>query len=98
MAPWRGRYRSGPGASEFLDQYGGLEGALDHGLGLAGFSRRVASEVRDVAPKTGDIGLILLQRPVCAIRGEGRWIARKRRGLLIQPSDAIAVWNVADFI
>lgn len=89
LGPWRGTWRSGPGASENLALCGGLKAALRQQFSRAGF-------VETATPQIGDVALVDPAHPYCAIRVSGGWAQRLRRGgVMVRRAEIIVAWCVS---
>jgi len=87
-ASFRGQYRSGAKAAENLAPNGGLAGSVAAFFDLAGLKT-----TND--PKPGDVGVVSMRRPTCAVYvGGGKWASKGRRGVTISVANPLAIWSV----
>lgn len=87
-AVFRGQYRSGVKAAENLADNGGIVEAV--GKFFAGAGLTATND-----PKPGDVGVVSMRRPTCAVYvGGGKWASKGRRGVTITIANPLAVWSV----
>jgi len=85
---FRGQYRSGVKAAENLAPNGGLVGSVAKFFEQAGLKSTAD-------PAEGDVGVVLLRRPTCAIYlGRDIWAAKGRRGVTISVAKPLMAWGV----
>ena len=87
-ASFRGQYRSGLKAAENLADNGGIVEAVGKFFSSAGLAATKT-------PKPGDVGVVAMMRPTCAIYvGDGKWASKGRRGITVSVASPLAAWSV----